>query len=59
MLFIDWLAKVSEDPVFQGSGSVNIIWKGRHQDCWNRVARIHEASIEFNPGHRRHVDVGD
>jgi transposase len=30
---------------------------GSHQDCRNRVARIDEASVKFEPGHPRQVDV--
>jgi len=59
MLFINRLTKVTDDPVIKGAGPVNIIGVGSHEDCRNRVARSHEASVEFAPGHRRHVDVGD
>jgi hypothetical protein len=59
MLFINRLTKVTDDPVIQGAGPVNIIGVGSHEDCRNRVARSDEASVEFAPGHRRHVDVGD
>ena len=59
MLFIHWLAKVTDDPVVQGADPVNIIGIGSHEDCRNRVPCIDEVSVEFDPGHRRHMDVGD
>jgi hypothetical protein len=59
MLFIDWLTKVTDDPIVQDAGPINIIWVRSHEDCRNRPARIDEASVEFDPGHRRHIDVGD
>ena len=59
MLFINWLAKVADDPFVQGAGPVNIIGVGSHEDCRNRVPSIDEVSVEFDSGHRRHVYVGD
>jgi hypothetical protein len=59
MLFIHWLTKVTHDPVIQGAGLVKIIGVGSHEDGRNRQALIDEASVEFDPGHRRHVDVGN
>ena len=59
MLFINRLAKVADDPIVQGAGPVNIIGVGSHEDCRNRVPCIDEVSVEFDSGHRRHVDVGD
>ena len=59
MLFINRLTKITDDPVIQDAGPVNIIGVGSHEDCRNRVARSDEASVEFAPGHCRHVDVGD
>src|SRR6478736_5698093 len=59
MLFIHWLTKVTDDPVIQGAGPVNIIGVGCYEDCRYRVVRLDEVSVERDPGHRRHVDVGD
>ena len=59
MLFIHWLTKVTDHPVIQGAGPVNIIGVGSYEDCRNRVARLDEVSVECDPGHRRHVNVGD
>jgi len=59
MLFVNWLAQVAHDPVVQGASPVNIIGESGHENCRNRVARVGEASIEVEPRHDRHVDVGD
>ena len=59
MLFINRLAKVTDDPFIQCADPVSVIGVGSHEDCRNRAACIDEASIEFDSGHRRHVDVGD
>src|SRR6266496_2544091 len=59
MLLINRLTKVTNDPIVQGAGAVNVVGVGSNENCRNRVARSDEASVEFAPGHRRHVDVGD
>ena len=56
---IHWLTKVTDDPIVQGAGPVNVIGVGSHEDCRNRVPCIDEVSVEFDAGHRRHMDVGD
>jgi len=56
---INWLAKVTNDPIVQGAGPVNVIRVGRHEDRRNRVPRLNEVSVEFEPGHGRHMAVGD
>jgi len=59
MLFVKWLAQVAHDPVVQGAIPVYIIGERGHENCRNRAARVDEASIELEPRHDRHVDVGD
>jgi hypothetical protein len=59
MLFINWLAKVADDPFVQGADPVNIIGVGSHEDCRNRAPCIDEVFMELEPGHRRHMDVSD
>src|SRR5215468_2005817 len=59
MLLIHRLTQVTQDPIVQGASPVGIIGKGRHDDCRYRVARVDETSVEFESGHRRHMDVGD
>ena len=56
---VKWLAKVTNDPIVQGAGPVNVIRVGRHEDRRNRVPRIDEVSVELDPGHGRHMDVSD
>ena len=58
-LVIHWLTKITDDPVVQGAGPINIIRIGGHEDCRNRMPCIDQALVEFDPGHLRHVDVGD
>jgi hypothetical protein len=57
--FIKWLAKVTNDPIVQGPSPVNVIRVGRHEDRRNRVPRLDEVSVEFDPSHGRHMDVSD
>src|SRR5262245_7341251 len=59
MLFINWLAKITDHPIVQGTSPVNVIGIGSHEDCGNRVPCLDEVVVEFEPGHRRHVDIGD
>ena len=56
---INWLAKVTNDPIVQGAGPVNVSRVGRHEDRRNRVPRLNEVSVELDPGHGRHMDVSD
>jgi hypothetical protein len=59
MLLINRLAKITDHPIVQGAGPINVIGIGSHEDCGNRVPSLDEVAVEFGPGHRRHVDVGD
>jgi hypothetical protein len=59
MVLIHRLTQVTQDPIVQGASPVSIIGKGRHEDCRYRVARVDKAPVEFEPGHGRHMDVGD
>jgi hypothetical protein len=59
MVLIHRLTQVTQDPIVQGASPVGIIGKGRHEDCRYRVTHVDEASIELEPGHGRHMDVGD
>ncbi len=59
VLFINWLMKVADDPIVQGADPVNIVGVGGHEDCRNRLSRIDKVFVEFDPGHYRHMDVGD
>jgi hypothetical protein len=59
MLVVNWLAQVAHHPVIKGASPVSIIGKSGHENCRNGVACVEEASIELEPRHDRHVDVGD
>src|SRR5215469_969094 len=58
-LFLHRLAQVTHDAVVQRASPVNVIGKRSHEDRRNRLARVDKASVEFEPGHGRHMDVGD
>src|SRR6266436_4280519 len=59
MLLINWLTKVTNDPVVQGASPVNVIGVGSNEDRRNGVPDFDEVSVELDSGHRRHMDVGD
>ena|SRR4029077_2322148 len=59
MRLINWLAKVANDAILDGLGAVSIIGVGGNEYRWNRVPCIDEVSVEFDSGHRRHMDVSD
>src|SRR6266853_4830473 len=59
MLIINRFTKVTNDSIFQNTGSINVIGIGSNEDGRNRVPGINEALVKFDPGHRRHMDVSD
>jgi len=59
MLFINWLTKITDDPVVHGPDPVNVVGVGSHDDCRNRAPCIDKVFVEFDPGHCRHIDVSD
>jgi hypothetical protein len=59
MLFLRRLTQVTHDAVVQRASPVNVIGKRSHENRRNRLARFDKASVEFEPGHGRHLDVGD
>ena len=59
MLLINWLTKVTNDPIVQGAGAVNVVGVGSNENCRNRVPCLDEVSVEFDAGHRRHMDISD
>jgi hypothetical protein len=58
-LLVNGFAKVTNDPVVQGPGPVDIIGVGCNEDRRNCVARIEKVSVELESGHRRHMDISD
>jgi len=59
MLVIHRLTQVTRDAVVQRASPVNVIGECSHEDGRNRLARIDKTSVEFDPGHDRHLNVGD
>jgi hypothetical protein len=59
MLLINRLTKVTNDPIVKGAGAVNVVGVGSNEDRRNGVPDFNEVSVEFDSGHRRHMDVGD
>jgi hypothetical protein len=59
VLLVNWLAKVTNDPILQGARPDVVIGVGRHKDCRNRMPHIDEASVQLESGHCGHMDVGD
>src|SRR5215469_13122308 len=59
MLFLRRLTQVTHDAVVQRASPVNVIGKRSDENRRNRLARVDKASVEFEPGHGRHLDVGD
>src|SRR3954447_12712249 len=59
MFFIQWLAKVTNDPLVQGAYPVSGIRVGSNEDCRNRESRIDEVPVKLNSAHRRHLDISD
>jgi hypothetical protein len=59
MFLVHRLSKVANNAIPQRAGPDIIVSVGRHEDCRNRMARIHEVPVELNARHCRHVDVGD
>jgi hypothetical protein len=59
MLIIHGFAKVTNHSILQGAVSGDVIRIGSDENRRNHVAPIDEMSVELNPAHSRHLDVGD
>src|SRR5712671_2781405 len=59
LLFIHWLTKITNDPIVQGACPISGVRVGSNEDCGNRESRVDQMSVEFDPGHGRHMDVSD
>ena len=59
MLVVNRFAKVTNNSIVQGAHSISVIGKGSNEDRGNGVPGIGEVSVEFDPTHRRHMDVSD
>src|SRR5260221_62161 len=59
MLLINRLTKVTNDPIVQDAGAVNVVGIGSNENCRNRVPCLDEVSVQLDAGHRRHLDVSN
>ena len=59
MVLIDRFVKVTNDAVLQSAVPDVVIWVGCEEDRRNLVPRIDEVSVEFDTGHRRHMNISD
>jgi hypothetical protein len=57
MLVINRLGKVTNNSIGQSADSINVIGLGSNDDRGNRVPGFDEVPVEFDPGHRTHIDV--
>jgi len=58
-LLVNWLAKIADHSVTQSTGSVHIASMGGYKNRRNQVPLLHKMTTELEPGHHRHVHVGD
>src|SRR5258706_5777778 len=59
LFLVNGFPKITDNAIFQGAGPFNIIWTASNQYCRNRVSSPNEVCVEFNPGHRGHMDVSN
>jgi hypothetical protein len=58
-LLIDWLAQIADDPFIHGANPVHVTRIGGYKNGRYSVPRVDKVAVEFEPGHRRHLDVGN
>ena len=59
MFIIYRLGEITNDPVLQGTPADDLIGVCGNEDRGNRVARIDKMSVELDPSHSRHMNIGD
>jgi len=59
MVVIHRLAEVTNDSILQSTPSDDLVRICGNEDRRNRVPCGDEMSVELNPAHSRHLDVGD
>ena len=59
MLVVNRFAKVTNNSIVQSAHSISVIGEGSNEDRGNGVPGISEVPVEFDPAHRRHIDVSD
>jgi hypothetical protein len=58
-LLVKRLAEITNNSIAQGAGALAVVGAASNEDCGNGVPHIDKVSVEFNSGHRRHMDVGN
>jgi hypothetical protein len=59
MVVIYRLAAVTRASILQSAPPDDLVRVCGNEDCRNRVAHSDEMSVELNPSHSRHLNVGD
>ena len=58
MVVVHWLAEVTNDPILQGAVPDDLIRVCGDEDRRDRVPRIDQMSVELEPSHSGHLNVG-
>jgi hypothetical protein len=58
-LLVDRLAEIKNDAVVEGACSLTVVGAASNEDRGNWVPHIDKVSVEFDAGHRGHMNVGD
>jgi hypothetical protein len=58
-LLVDRLAEIKSDAVVEGACSLTVVGAASNEDRGNWVPHIDKVSVEFDAGHRGHMNVGD
>jgi len=59
MFVVNRFPKITNNAIVQSAGSISVIGVGSNENRGNRVPGIDEVSMEFDPAHRRHIDISD
>src|SRR5215472_5633245 len=59
MLVVNWFPKITNNAIVQSAGSISVIGVGSNEDRGNGAPTIDKVPVEFDPAHRRHIDVSD
>ena len=59
MFVVNRFAKVTNYPIIQSASLITIIGVGSNEDRGNGAPTVDKVPVEFDPAHRRHIDVSD
>ena len=59
MVVIDGLGEVTDRPIVKGAAPSNLFRIRRYENCRDPMSLINQASVELDPCHPRHLNVGD